>query len=58
MIEPLAIKEESNYTKQEILPYYVRRFKNDLDDRAVMDNFREREIRSIHAPLHPVEEDF
>lgn len=58
MIEPLAIKEESNYTKQEILPYYVRRFKNDLDDRAVMDNFREREIRSIHAPLHPAEEDF
>ncbi len=58
MIEPLAIKDENNYTKKDILPYYVRRFKNQIDDADVMSNFQEREVRSIHAPLHPAEEDF
>ncbi len=58
MIEPLAIKDEDNYTKDQILPYYVRRFKNDIDDETVKSNFRDREIRSIHAPLSPAEEDF
>lgn len=58
MIEPLAIKDESNYSKEEILPYYVRRFKNDIDDETVRSNFQEREIRSVHAPLHEAEEAF
>ncbi|MDD4777512.1 MAG: helicase-related protein [Fermentimonas sp.] len=58
MIEPLAIKDESSYTKENILPYYVRRFKNDIDDATVKSNFQEREVISIHAPLNPAEEDF
>ncbi|MFA7494006.1 MAG: SNF2-related protein, partial [Proteiniphilum sp.] len=58
MIEPLAIKDENNYSKEDILPYYVRRFKNDIDDDTVRSNFMEREIRSIHAPLNATEEDF
>lgn len=58
MIEPLAIKDEASYEKAEIVPYFVRRFKKDIDEDTVMRNFREREIRSIHAPLNPEEEDF
>jgi len=58
MIEPLAIKNEQNYTKEDILPYYVRRFKNDIDDEAVRSNFQERKIISIHAELTKVENDF
>ncbi|MFZ4861216.1 helicase-related protein [Sphingobacterium sp. Mn56C] len=58
MIEPLAIKDESNYTKEEILPYYVRRFKNDIDDAAVRSNFQERKIVSIHAELSDAENEF
>lgn len=58
MIEPLAIKDEQNYTKDDILPYYVRRFKNDIDDEAVRSNFQERKIVSIHAELTQAENDF
>lgn len=58
MIEPLAIKDDENYTKEDILPYYVRRFKNDIDDEAVRANFQERKVISIHAPLSEAENDF
>lgn len=58
MIEPLAIKDEQNYSKEDILPYYVRRFKNDIDDETVRSNFQERKIVSIHADLNDAENDF
>lgn len=58
MIEPLAIRDEQNYTQQDILPYYVRRFKNDIDDEAVRSNFQERKIVSIHAELTDAENEF
>ncbi len=58
MIEPLAIKDEQNYCKDDIEPYYVRRFKNDIADEVVRSNFQEREIRSIHADLSDAENDF
>ncbi len=48
MIEPLAIKEEHNYSREDIKDYYVRRFKNDIDDDAVRSNFQDREVVSIH----------
>lgn len=57
MIEPLAIKEEHNYSREDIQEYYVRRFKNDIDDDAVRSNFQDREVVSIHAQLsgkHPI----
>ncbi len=47
MIEPLAIKEEHNYSREDIKDYYVRRFKNDIDDDAVRSNFQDREVISI-----------
>lgn len=58
MIEPLAIKDEQQYSKEDILPYYVRRFKNDIDDENVRSNFQERKIVSIHAELTGAENAF
>ena len=58
MIEPLAIKNEQEYNKEDILPYYVRRFKNDIDDENVRSNFQERKIVSIHAELSDAENTF
>lgn len=58
MIEPLAIKNEQEYNKEDILPYYVRRFKNDIDDENVRSNFQERKIVSIHAELTDAENAF
>lgn len=58
MIEPLAIKDDLDYTKEDILPYYVRRFKNDIDDESVRSNFQERKVVSIHADLGAAENAF
>src|SRR5690606_30213366 len=58
MIEPLAIKDEQQYNQEDILPYYVRRFKNDIDDENVRSNFQERKIVSIHAELTDAENAF
>lgn len=58
MIEPLAIKDEQQYSQEDILPYYVRRFKNDIDDENVRSNFQERKIVSIHAELSDAENTF
>lgn len=58
MIEPLAIKEEHNYSREDIQEYYVRRFKNDIDDDAVRSNFQNREVVSIHAQLSDAENEF
>ena len=58
MIEPLAIKEEHNYSREDIKDYYVRRFKNDIDDDAVRSNFQDREVLSIHAQLSEAENEF
>lgn len=58
MIEPLAIKDENNYTREDIKNYYVRRFKNDIDDDTVRSNFQDREIVSIHAQLSDAENEF
>lgn len=58
MIEPLAIKEEHNYSREDIKDYYVRRFKNDINDDAVRSNFQDREVVSIHAQLSDAENEF
>lgn len=58
MIEPLAIKDENNYTKEDILPYYVRRFKNDIDDANVRSHFQDRQVLALHAPLTDAENAF
>ena len=44
MIEPTAIPRQGNFTKEEVKPYYVRRFKNDIQDATIRANFQEREV--------------
>ena len=55
MIEPTAIPKSGNYTKEDVEPYYVRRFKNDIDDAAVRENFQDREIIRLQTDLLPEE---
>lgn len=58
MIEPLAIRDEDKYTKADIEPYYVRRFKHDIQDETVRSHFQERKVISIHADLFEAENEF
>jgi SNF2 family DNA or RNA helicase len=51
MIEPTAIPKSGNYTKEDVEPYYVRRFKNDITEDAVRANFQDREIIRLEADL-------
>lgn len=57
MLEPTAIPRSGQYDRSHVEPYYVRRFKHDIDDAAVRANFQEREIKRLSAPLAPAEED-
>ena len=41
MLEPTAVADPSNYTKDEIKGLFVRRFKKDIED-EVGQHFRER----------------
>jgi len=58
MIEPTAIPKSGDYTKADVEPYYVRRFKNDIDDAAVRENFQEREIVRLQTELTAEEVEF
>lgn len=57
MIEPIAIPRVGDYTKEHVLPYYVRRFKKDIGE-SVQENFREREVLRKEFNLSKEEEDF
>jgi superfamily II DNA or RNA helicase len=58
MLEPTAIPRDGNYTKADVEPYYVRRFKNDIKDAAIRSNFQDRQIISEEVQLSPDEERF
>lgn len=58
MIEPTAIPKSGNYSKEDVEPYYVRRFKHDIDDASVRENFQEREIIRLQTDLFPEEIEF
>lgn len=51
MIEPTAIPKSGNYTNEDVKPYYVRRFKNDITEDAVRANFQDREIVRLETNL-------
>lgn len=51
MIEPTAIPKSGNYTNEDVKPYYVRRFKNDITEDAVRANFQDREIIRLETDL-------
>lgn len=58
MIEPTAIPRSGDYTKEHVLPYYVRRFKNHINDEAVRANFQDRHIVPSETNLTALEADF
>ena len=58
MIEPTAIPKNGNYAKADVEPYYVRRFKNDIDDATVRKNFQERKIIRLKTDLSAEESAF
>ena len=57
MVEPTAIPKNGEYTKADVEPYYVRRFKNDIIDEEVKSKFQDREVIPIHAELNDEEEE-
>lgn len=58
MIEPIAIPKNNEYTKRNVEPYYVRRFKHDIAQSDIRDHFKEREVIKISAELSKPEADF
>jgi SNF2 family DNA or RNA helicase len=55
MLDPTAIADESNYTKEDIRDLYVRRFKKDvLAD--LRQHIPERQVESVEAQASPMEE--
>lgn len=58
MIEPTAIPRNGDYDKTHVEPYYVRRFKNDIEDETVRANFSEREVVRESCELTIDELDF
>lgn len=58
MIEPTAIAPGGDFSAEDIKPYFVRRFKKDIDDAVVRANFSERQVVRIPSRLQPSEEDF
>lgn len=58
MIEPTAISRTGSFTKEDIQPYYVRRFKNDIEDDNIKSNFQDRDIVRLDTVLTELEEEF
>ena len=55
MLDPTAIANEKDYTKDEIRDLYVRRFKKDVAQQLAQ-NFPERELFPVEVPASQIEE--
>ena len=58
MIEPTAIPHTGAYDREHVKDYYVRRFKNDIEDEQVRKNFQDREIIPGYVQVNDLEEEF
>ena len=58
MIEPTAVPLSGEIEKEQVAPYFVRRFKNDIMEDNIRANFQDREIVPIRTELEEEEETF
>ena len=52
MLEPTAIPRNGDYSKADVEPYYVRRFKNDIIENSIRDKFQERQVITLNPKLN------